>query len=89
MKAKTLLAIFVVLICISLKAQDKKPKHITLTISYIHREDSISEIIGRRGYQSWKAVCKNVPPSWKYGYKILSEKMLKGDTCNCVFKRFK
>lgn len=82
---KLFITIIALLLCLTSKAQRKLP----LTITYLNREDSSTELIGRNGGKYWKATCKTVPDTLKLGDRITALPIGRMDSCLCIFKRYK
>ena len=84
----TALLTFITILLSSMAASCQK-KDILLTITHIEREDSISEVYAKRGYQLWMAKCRDFPDSIKIGMKLQAQWIKKEDSCKCIFKRIK
>jgi hypothetical protein len=88
MKKIILLIALCTVISISLKAQ-KKPKEITLTVTFIHREEGLNEVWAKSKRYLYMAICPFIPDSIRLGTVLKADPYKNQKDCTCLFKRVK
>ena len=64
-------------------------QEIKLTVTSIKKSEDVSLVKARSGYKWYKAYCRNLPDSVRVGTVINAIYAINGDTCKCLFRRYK